>query len=540
MSIFDALYDHDSTIRTLLVRDERLAGVMAESYGRVTGRPAAILAQAAWVVANAATGILEALTGSSPMVILADVSDKIPWSHQNPTQSGTGEPGNWDARLSLRGLTKQVVDVHHPAQAVAQTQLALKHAVSGTPGPAAVLFYASSLAGTVGPDTRPSLYQSSAYLHPDERGAAPELAAAAAAALAAAAKPVIVAGNGVRVAQARHELRMLAEQLGAPVVTTSSGKGVFPEVHSLGAGVVGDYGLAAAMSILGDADVVLAVGTRLAPGDTLHQHASMLDGGRQTLIQIDVDPTRVGWAYPVDVPLVGHARTVLRQLHAALGSVAPRPGAELVQKAFDRFGGFDVAESSADDVPVLPQRLIKVLNDCLPADAVVTADAGENRIFLVHHLRTSDGDFLQPGSMGGMGYSIPAALGAKLADPSRPVVAMVGDGGFAMSINGLMTSLEAALPIVVVVMNNSMLGWVRHMQGERPIASTLPSYDHAALARSLGCDGVRVEKPSGLEHALRDALRSGRTTVIDVRISAEQSWERVTSPLAQLSRSRER
>ena len=128
MQVFDALHDRKSTIRTVLVRDEALAGVMAEAYGRKAGRPAVVLAQGAWVLSNAALGALEALTGASPVVYLTDLSDKVPYSHHSPTQTGTGHYGSWDSHLAFRGFMKEVMEAHDPVQAVQMTQLAIKHA----------------------------------------------------------------------------------------------------------------------------------------------------------------------------------------------------------------------------------------------------------------------------------------------------------------------------------------------------------------------------------------------------------------------------
>ena len=165
---------------------------------------------------------------------------------------------------------------------------------------------------------------------------------------------------------------------------------------------------------------------------------------------------------------------------------------------------------------------------------MVTADAGENRIFLAHHFQApTAGSFLQPAAIGGMGYAVPAALALKLIHPDRPVVAVCGDGGFAMSLNGLMTAREQNLPIVVLVMNNAALGWVLHGQGQRLIASEFENFDHAAIAQAMGCDGVRVESPQQLAAALRDAMGGKRPTLIDAVSSRDQPFQKITSRYAQ-------
>ena len=183
--------------------------------------------------------------------------------------------------------------------------------------------------------------------------------------------------------------------------------------------------------------------------------------------------------------------------------------------------------------PTVPTRsLFAEIRKATAEDAVFTCDAGENRLFMVHYFQTrAPGTLLMPG-IGAMGYAVPAALAAKLISPQRQVIAVTGDGGFSMAINGLMTARDEKIPIVVVVLNNGALGWVKHGQGNRPIASTFADMDYAAIARAMGCRGVRCTKPDEIGPALREALGSGESTVIDVVTSFKPSFRDVTSPLA--------
>jgi acetolactate synthase-1/2/3 large subunit len=344
-------------------------------------------------------------------------------------------------------------------------------------------------------------------------------------------KPVIVAGNGVRLSNARAELRHLAEILGAPVATTASGKGVFPETHPLALGVFGNFGLQAANAVVGDGDVVLAVGTKLGPTDTANEHPALLDPLRQTLIQIDIEPRNAAWSFPAEFALVGDAKSTVSQLIAQGGASVDGRGARAAE-AHRRFASFDVAESTSDEVPILPQRLIKELHRALPNDAIVTCDAGENRLFMLHYFQTKDRmEYLQPAAVGGMGYAIPAALAARLVYPSRTAVAVCGDGGFGIAMNGLLTAIEEQIQIVVVIFDNSLLGWVRHGQGDRPIASQFARFDYAAIARAMGCVGIRVEQPDQLRPALEQALAASIPAVVDVVTSSRVTFHDVTSPL---------
>jgi acetolactate synthase-1/2/3 large subunit len=523
--IFDALYDHTDRIRAVLVREEGLATVMADVYARLTGRPGVAMGQSAFLLTNAGMGIVEAYLAGSPVLLLSDLSDGAPYSHHAPYQAGTGDYGTWDARATIGGYTRQVFVAQHPAQAVQDTQLAIKHALAGPSGPVAVLYHSAALTAEVGPETAPRLYATGAYL-PSRAAPAPAQAVdAAARRLLAASRPVIIAGNGVRLAKAQTQLRQLAELLDAPVATTASGKGVFPETHPLALGVFGNFGLQAANAVVGDADVVCAIGTRLGPTDTANENPDLLDPRRQSLIQVDVEPRNASWTFPAEHALIGDAAATMSALQSALGSGRSRNGHAVR-------GAFDVAESASDETPILPQRLIKELHNALPEDAIVTCDAGENRLFMLHYFQTKDRmEYLQPAAVGGMGYAIPAAMAARLVHPERAAVAVCGDGGFGIAMNGLLTAIEERIPIVVVVFDNGMLGWVRHRQGDRPIASKFADFDYAAIARAMGCHAVRVTEPAALPGALSEALAADGPAVVDVVTSSRVTFRDVTSPL---------
>jgi acetolactate synthase-1/2/3 large subunit len=357
--------------------------------------------------------------------------------------------------------------------------------------------------------------------------------------LAAAQHPVIIAGNGVRVSQAYHELASLASNFGAGVSTTAGGKGTFPEIHELALGVCGNFGTTLANAEIGAADVILAVGTKLGVSDFANQNPKLLDPRRQTLIQLDIEPRNASWTFPAEVVLIGDAKATLAQLTNSVtmqGGVSSEKIAAArsrLQNSRREHGFFDAPQLRSGETPILPQRAISEIQRAVPNDAIIACDAGENRIFMTHYFQTKGpGTFLQPSGVGGMGYAIPAAMAAKLVYRERKVVAVCGDGGFAIGMNGLMTAVAEDVPIVVVVFNNGALGWVKHGQGERNIACDLSNFDHAAIARSMGCDGIRVDEPSMLGPALRQALASDKPSVVDIRTSLKETYRQVTSPLA--------
>jgi acetolactate synthase-1/2/3 large subunit len=203
-----------------------------------------------------------------------------------------------------------------------------------------------------------------------------------------------------------------------------------------------------------------------------------------------------------------------------------------VHAARQQYGFFNPLEFTSSASPILPQRVIKEIHNAVADDAIITCDAGENRIFMTHFFQTKgQGTFLQPAGVGGMGYALPAALAAKLVHPRRQVIAVSGDGGFGIAMNALMTAIEEQIPIVNVVFNNQALGWVKHGQGERNIACDFANFDHAGIARAMGCHGIRVEDPRQLAPALNEALTNGKPTVVDVHTSLSESFVKVTSPL---------
>lgn len=532
--LYDALYDHQDSVRAVLVRHEQLASVMAEVYGRLTGKPGVCTGQGIFMLANGFLGTLEAHFGASPMLFLTDFSDVAPFTQHAPYQAGQADYGGADTRNALAAVTKQTFVARQPAEAAHGTQLAIKHALSGERGPVAVIYHSACFQGDIDPAARPFLYPTENYL-PKPAPADPADIQAAAAALAAAERPVIVAGNGVRIAKAYDQLAELAARMGAPVATTASGKGVYPEIGDWALGVCGNFGQTTANAVIGEADLVLAIGTRLGPADTANENPAMIDPGRQTIVQIDVEPKNASWTFPNDVTVVGDAALALDQLLAAL---AP-PAADAMQArrsglaaARETHGFFSDPGYESDETPIMPQRLFKEVAAATARDALFTCDAGENRLFMTHYFQTkSAGSLLMPG-IGAMGYAVPAALAGKLVYPNRQVVAMTGDGGFGMAINGIMTAIDEDIPIVTVVLNNSALGWVKHGQGNRTIASTFSHMNFAEIAKSMGANGIRVESPAEIGPAMEAAFASGRPTVVDVVTSFEPNFRDVTSPLA--------
>jgi acetolactate synthase-1/2/3 large subunit len=463
------------------------------------------------------------------MVVLTDTSDGDNALHPQ-NQSVTGDHGSPDLLSIIRASTKYTALAVSPKDAVIATQQAIKHSVSGRPGPTAVVFRSASINGEVDVESPPFIHPTRGYMNTSLPVAPSKDVLMAVALLTGAKKPVIMAGNGVHLSDAHEELQELAELLGAAVATSYKGKGAIAETHPLSVGMAGIFGQSVANDVIGDADVVLVVGARLTPADTLREAPTMFNPERQKIIQIDIDSRNAGWTFPLEVGLIGDARGILKQLldesqqSTFGGKIDVAARTRFIQARKKKHGYFDDDALLSDDQPILPQRLVKVLRDTLEPDGIVSVDAGNNRVWMCHYFQTqATKTFFAPGGLAGMGWAMPAALALKLVHPNRQVVGVTGDGGFMMSVSAIQTAIQYKLPVVYVVMNDSALGMVRMAQGDRPMASEFGEVDHGAIARGFGAFGVQVQDPKDLPGALEEALNYDGPAVVDVVISKAAS-----------------
>ncbi|MGQ4807784.1 putative thiamine pyrophosphate-containing protein YdaP [Candidatus Entotheonellaceae bacterium PAL068K] len=537
--IYKALYAKQDKIKVVVARDEQTAACMADMYGRLTGKPGVFMAQGCYAASTGLFGVIEAGLGSSPMVVITDITTYgVPAGHGS-LQCGGGEYGNFDIAAIFKATCKFTAVAHSPGEGVQAVQRAIKHAITGRPGPTAAVLAIDALRGEITDETVPRIYDTRGYL---QNAVSVPLASdleRAADMLLTAQRPVVVAGNGVHAAKAYAELQTLAEGIGAPVATSTLGKGVFPEVHPLGLGVMGIFGSPVANKGVSEADLVLIVGCRLKGPDTITESPHLIDPARQTLIQVDVEPRNAGWVFPINLGLIGDADAVLGQLNEALADeVKKRPSydqqprcAELQQDKQDlHYFADDYSASSA--VPILPQRLAKELSDSLAPDAIVCADAGNNRVWMLRYFQTQQaGNYFGTYGIAGMSWSLPAALTAKLLNPDRQCVSVSSDG-FAMQNHVLTTALQYDAPVTYVVLNDAQLGMVRQGQGDQPIASEFVRTDWAAVAQGYGCVGLQVTNPDDVKPAVLEALSGQKPAVVDVAIDPKEPMqERLRSSL---------
>ena len=523
--IYDLLYGKEDRIKTILVRHEQAAAIMADTYGRATGRPAVVMGQGLFIGSNASFGIMEAMLSSSPMLVLTDTSDGGLGQHP-ANQSGAGEYGSIDLPTIFKSMTKYTTLATSPKEAVLGTQLAIKHATSGRPGTACVVMRSAAIAGEVDVESPPFIHPTPGYLNTAKPLSAPQDIQRAIDILSSSRRPVMVAGNGVHLSQSHQQLQELAELWGMPVATSYKGKSTIPETHPLSLGMVGIYGQQAANQLVGEADTVVVVGAKLSPQDTMRERPDVFDPLHQRIIQIDIDDRNAGWTFPVELGLIGDAGSILSQLVAASQDAAPgsfgqrKEWAGNLSRRKQELAFYEDPAMQVDCSPVTPQRLVALLQQTLAPDTLFALDAGNNRTWMAHLYQSRQAKtFFCPGGTAGMGWGLPASLALKLVYPERPVVCVTGDGGYMMTVNALSTAMQYQLQIVCVVFNDNALGMVRHHQAEgRRIASEFIETDNAAVARGFGAFGVQVNDSRDLPDAIHQAQASGLPAVIDVII----------------------
>ena len=536
--IYDALFDKQDKIKVILTRHEQAAACMADMYGRLTGKPAVLMGQGAFIASNGGFGILESHLFGSPMLILTDTSDAGLSQHGN-YQSGTGEYGSFGIVGMMRSMTKYTTNAVTPEEAVHGVQLAIKQATAGRPGPACVVMRSSAVTGEIDPNNALRIYPTSGFL---KKSLSTPLAGDIEKAnrlLMDAHHPVVIAGSGVHMSKAYSELQELAELLGAPVATSYRGKSTFPETHPLALGMMGTFGQKMANDVIAEADVILVAGCRLSPSDTKYENPQLIDPSRQKIIQIDIDPRNTGWTFPVELALVGDLKATLGQFLSSLKCLT-RGKALQVEERLKTLGNlkntegfFEAVELYSDASPLLPQRIVREIEEAVDDSTMITLDAGNNRLWMTHFFRSKEvGTVFCPGGIGGMGWGPPAALAAKFLYPDRPVLSVSGDGGFAMVLHVLSTAVQYNLPVAFLVMNNSCLGMVRDKQRQRGkvISTEFIETDFAQIARGFRCQGLSVKKAEELGPAIKKALRASVPTVIDVNTSPTESSSKIISP----------
>lgn len=490
--VYDCLAD--SPIYHVLVRQEQNAGHAAAAYGRISGRPGVCIATSGPGALNLLTALATAYMDSIPLVaITGQVSTE---------QLGRDVFQEADITGAAEPFTKHSFLVKNPADIPRVMREAFYLAGTGRQGPVLVDLPVDVQLGEVD-FVYPEEVSIRGY-HPSCKGNPLQLGRVSKA-IGQARRPVICAGGGVHSAGAKKQLAAFAESCRIPVVTTMMGLGVLPSDHPYYFGMLGSYGSATANYAIHHADLLILIGARA--GDRAMGQAGVLEK-RTRVIHIDIDPAEIRKNMEANIPLVGDARLVLEEL---CGS-CPVAGTGLWLEELRQKQG---EGPSFLDQPafVNPHRLIRALSERLEEDAVYVADVGLNQIWSAQSVTLKNGRFLTSGGMGTMGYALPAAMGARLASTARQVVAVMGDGGFQMSMQELATLRQHDIPLKMVLLRNDCLGMVRQMQKERyggrlEAVDLSGDPDFGALAQVYGIRSMTIGDNDEIDEGL-DALLSG-------------------------------
>jgi acetolactate synthase-1/2/3 large subunit len=484
---------------------------MAQGYARASGRPGVVIATSGPGATNLVTPIADARMDSTPLVCIT--------GQVRQTLIGTDAFQECDIVGVTKPLVKRAWQVLDASELAATIHEAFRVATSGRPGPVLVDVPRDvQEQPCAGDEAEPRADSAEPAGTVDDRALAGAIRL-----LGEASSPVIYAGGGVANAGAAAELRLLAERLGAPVVTTLMGKGAFPESHPLFAGHPGMHGHKYANWALNRADLIVAAGVRFDDRVTGRLDAF---APAARVVHLDVDPREIGKLRHADAGLAGDLRAGLRALAAV--PVEHAPARHAWRARVDEWKAsfpLRVPEARASGEPS-PQALVRELQHLLASrDVIYTTGVGQHQMFAMQHLKLEQPRrFITSGGLATMGFGLPAAIGASTARPGTTVVCIDGDGSFQMTSQELATAVRERLPVIVVVVDNGSLGMVEQWQrmfyaGRLSHVELAPAApDYAALARAYGAFGASVTTLAQLRPALMTALASGGPALLHVRV----------------------
>ena len=542
IQFIDALYGRSNEIKTISVHHETVAGFMADVYYRVSGQPTATFTSCGPGSANLPIALGNSFLDSVPFLA---VTGNMPTSQFNRGAfQELYRHYQADFPSTVRAYCKRVFQPTRGEMVPLAVRQAWKTMVTGRPGPV-VLDVPFDVFREAAAEETPEPKEWSANIS-CRCGADPEGVAKAVDMLLGAERPVILIGQGVKYGGAAADLLALAEKLQIPVASSASGIGGIDASHPLALGLVARNGAYHANHATRQADVLLALGVRFDDRTS----SSWLPGYSFTipptrLIHVDIDPDEIGRNYPVALGLMADVRTFLRQV---LGELEAAQGRRRARRRRARSGSTpspaiarNGRRSSRRASSTMPRRSIRSapryeIDKALPADAILVSDIGIHHNWLIQFCKPRRPDSLI-GSMGfgPMGFGVAGVLGAKLAAPDRPCVSVCGDGAFFMHASVLGTAVEYNIPVVWVVWNNYAYASIRGLQrgylGGRELATDfkhpdtgLPyNPDFAAMARSAGIEGVRIDRAGDLGDAVRKGIATGRPYLIDAQISADRN-----------------
>lgn len=513
-------------IRMMTMRDEKCAALAATAFSRTSGRPGVCISSNPGA-AHMALGMHEAHLSDVPMLAISmDVGTASLWRGA----------AYYDQQAMFQAVTKLTLRAERVADIPDMVRRALHAATTGRTGPVAIIVPSPLWAGEA--DFDDGAFDGEPVRFPAMRTPpAVEAVERAAELLVRAERPTVLAGGGVKLSDASDELLEVAEHLAMPVAVTHAAHGAFPSGHPLSVGLLGSANAGnrgrIANQIVGEADVVLVVGSRMDSRTTM---GNMVPAPGAKLIQVDVEAGEIGSAMPVAVGIVADAKLALRALKDALVErtpavpvVAETAQARRIAEMTEAWRGEFNEQMTSEATPIRTPRLFRELQGVIDDNTIVVLDAGGCSYWAPAYLELGpENQAIYPRGAAALGSGFPMGIGAQAAAPGKRVICVSGDGAFGYNIMELESAVRLGLPVVNVVINNQNLGMERRgyleYAGEVfPDAATFSPQDFSRIAQAYNCYGVRVEEPGQLGDALRAALASGQPAVVDVVIDPEDS-----------------
>jgi len=522
--IYDEIFKQDK-FEHILVRHEQAAVHAADGYARATGKVGVALVTSGPGVTNAVTGIATAYTDSIPMVII---------SGNVPTYA-IGEDAFQEA--DTVGITRPVVKHNFLVKDVKDLPLVLKKAFhiaqTGRPGPV-LIDIPKDVSAAKGPFVYPETLEMRSY-NPVIKGHSGQIRKAVAL-LQEAERPYIYTGGGVILADAAPELKEFADLLGYPVTNTLMGLGGFPGTSPQFVGMLGMHGTYEANMAMQHSDVLIAIGARF--DDRVIGNTAHFASHPRKIIHIDIDPSVISKRVKVDVPIVGNLKEVLVEMTAQLKAAGPRKNGDKVAAWWDQINEWrkkDCLKYDEASQIVKPQYVVQKLWELTGGDAFICSDVGQHQMWAAQFYKfDKPRRWINSGGLGTMGVGLPYAMGIKKAFPEKDVFTITGEGSIQMCIQELSTCKQYDTPVKIVSLNNRYLGMVRQWQeltyNKRYSSSYMDSLpDFVKLAEAYGHVGMRIEKKSDVEGALKEAIRlKDRTVFMDFQTDPEENvWPMV-------------
>lgn len=528
LPLYDASYALSNQLKHISVRDERHAGHAACAYSRISGKIGVCDATVGPGATNLPSALGEALNSSTPFLAIVG-EHPVGWI--NKIEYGRASQGI-DQISMLKPVCKKVIYVPTQETLPELVRTAFLEMTTGRPGPVALVIPADVFRQSAAPEGLENYIDPTLNQIPSRRTSPdPEQIAAAAALLRSAKSPVMLVGGGAIISGAMAEVQEIAEFLSMPVVHTITGKGIMPEEHELNMGPVGIFANAhSSEPVLRQADLVFAVGYKNSQSSS---YLWTVPTPEQKLIHLDVDPGEVGRVFRTDVGLVGDAKLGLQALYTELennGEIAVNEGR--LRELKDMKAQWQAKKDAlfaSDEVPIKPYRVMAAINEIMEPVDILICDAGFASGWgsLYFKQKKTGRQSLFPRGLAGLGFSVAAGIGAQLGAPESRIVTLAGDAGFSYDMGELSVQAQLDLPIVNIVLNNSAYGWVKWAQNAwyqgSFNASELQAVDFAKVGEGLGCVGMRVEDPSQIEPALREAMQIKKPVVLDIIVDDDST-----------------